>query len=57
MNSNKYFLLYQWVVILSGLDGILLEALKVDIDTNVKMIHPLFTKIWEEETVLEDIYM
>ena len=35
----------------SGPDGIPAEALKTDLETSVEMLHPLFTKIWEEEQV------
>ncbi|KAK7097254.1 hypothetical protein V1264_004261 [Littorina saxatilis] len=35
----------------AGPDGIPAEALKADLATSVKMLYPLFFKIWEEEQV------
>lgn len=35
----------------TGPDGIPAEALKTDLETSVEILHPLFTKIWEEEQV------
>ena len=37
-----------------GPDNIPAEALKSDLETTVKMLHPLFRKIWEEEVVPGD---
>ena len=34
-----------------GPDGIPAEALKIDLETSVEMLYPLFMKIWEEEQV------
>jgi hypothetical protein len=34
-----------------GTDNIIPEVLKVDIETSVDMLHPLFEKIWQEEKV------
>ena len=38
----------------AGPDGIPPEALKADVQTSTDMLHPLLTKIWEEEQVPED---
>lgn len=38
----------------AGPDNIPAEALKADTDTSVKMLHPLFEKIWETEEVPAD---
>ena len=38
----------------AGADGIPPEALKADIQTSTEMLHPLLTKIWEQESVPED---
>jgi hypothetical protein len=33
----------------AGPDSIPAEALKADMETMVKVVHPLFKKIWQEE--------
>ena len=38
----------------AGPDGIPPEALKADIQTSTEMLHPLLTKIWEQEQVPAD---
>jgi hypothetical protein len=38
----------------AGPDGIPPEALKADIQTSTEMLHPLLSKIWEQEQVPED---
>ena len=38
----------------AGPDGIPAEALKADIDTTAKMLHPLFKQIWSKEDVPKD---
>ena len=38
----------------AGPDGIPPEALKADIQTSTDMLHPLLTKIWEQEQLPED---
>ena len=38
----------------AGPDGIPPEALKADIQTSTDMLHPLLSKIWEQERVPED---
>ncbi|XP_052238344.1 uncharacterized protein LOC127849637 [Dreissena polymorpha] len=35
----------------AGLDSIPAEALKADVVTSVELLHPLFSKIWEEEEI------
>ena len=37
-----------------GIDSITADLLRVDTDTTVKVLHELFNKIWEEESVPED---
>ena len=38
----------------AGPDGISPEALKIDVQTSTDMLHPLLSKIWEQEKVPED---
>ena len=38
----------------AGADNIPAEALKVDIDTTVEMLYPLFARIWEDEELPAD---
>ena len=37
-----------------GIDSITADLPRVDTDTTVNVLHELFTKIWEEESVPED---
>ena len=37
-----------------GIDSITADLLRVDTDTTVQVLHELFNKIWEEESVPED---
>ena len=38
----------------AGPDGIPAEVLKADLQTSVDMLHPLFTRIWEDEVIPQD---
>lgn len=38
----------------AGPDNIPADALKADLDNSVSILHPLFQKIWEEETIPEE---
>ena len=38
----------------SGIDSIMADLPRVDTDTTVQVLHELFNKIWEEESVPED---
>jgi hypothetical protein len=37
-----------------GLDNITPEVLKVDVETSIDLLYPMFVKIWMEEKLLAD---
>jgi hypothetical protein len=37
-----------------GIDGLMVEILKADLDTMVEMLHTVLIKVWESETLPED---
>ena len=45
---------WEHTVCAPGISGIAAEAIKADLKTTTDVLHSLFTKVWEEETIPED---